>query len=84
MSRESGRVRYFVRTNAECLDPSLGVLLDKYLRESLSDERRLEVRAHLRRCVSCAAYVFNSKAVAKAAAGRPRSGSVRSRARRGP
>ena len=63
MDRKANRVRFFVKTTAPCSAPSLGSLLDAYLNESLSETRPLAVRSHLRRCIACAAYVHNAKAI---------------------
>lgn len=70
MTHKSDRVRFFVKTNAPCLDPQIGALLDDYLDEKLSEVKRQSVRAHLRRCVACATYVSNSKATRAAERGR--------------
>lgn len=69
MSHKSGQVRLFVKTNASCLDPAIGVMLDEYLDQRLTERERQLVRSHLRCCVRCATYVSNSKAV-RAAEGR--------------
>jgi hypothetical protein len=66
MAKQSPRLRFFIKTNAPCSSPSIRKDLDFYLRATLRESRHKTVRAHIRSCISCAAYVFNAKAIEEA------------------
>ncbi len=63
----------WIRTDADCTDESVGILLGDYLLKALSPEEIAAFEKHLDQCVACFTAVTNWENISPTVKGQPNS-----------